>query len=247
MKFYSKKKLNIPDIIFFDLDNTLYDYQLSHDYAMEKIKNYFSKNFNLSNNAFANFFSKAKKIIKDQLKNTASSHSRILYFQKIFEIMNIGPQIKKSLLLENMYWKFFFKKAKLFPGVENFLKEIKKKNIYTGLITDLTIQIQFKKLIYFKIYKYFDSVTTSEEVIYDKPDKRIFFLAKKKFSNKKNIWMIGDNLLRDIRGSKITLKAITFHKINDLYPKYNHFKPDYAFKHFMEISNFFNKLSHEKK
>lgn len=247
MKFYLKKKLNKPDIIFFDLDNTMYAYQSSHEYAIKKIKSYFFKNYNLSQNTFANFYEKAKNIVKHQLKNTASSHSRILYFQKMFEIMNLGSQVKKSLLLENMYWKFFFKKTYLFPGTVNFLKNLKKNNISTGIITDLTTQIQFKKLIHFKIYKYFDSITTSEEVMCDKPKKKIFIQAKKKFTNKKNIWMIGDNLLRDIKGSKDSLRATTFHKINNSYPRYKNLKPDYAFKNFSEINNFFKKLIEDAK
>ena len=247
MKFFLKNKLDKPDVVFFDLDNTIYDYNSAHTFAMNQVGFYFFKKHNLSKKKFFFFFKKAKKLIKNQLGKTASSHNRLIYFQKLFEIMNLDSQIKSTLKLEELYWKFFLKKAYLFSGLLNFLKYLKKKNIPTGIITDLTSQIQFKKIKYFKIDKYFSNITTSEESIFDKPKKKIFIIAKKKFKKTKNIWMIGDSLLCDIKGSKEAINAVTFHKAKNTYPKYKNIKPDFSFKNYVEINYFFNNLINDAK
>ena len=111
----------------------------------------------------------------------------------------------------------------------------------------MTSQIQFKKIKYFKIDKYFINITTSEESIFDKPKKKIFIIAKKKFKKTKNIWMIGDSLLCDIKGSKEAINAVTFHKIKSSYPKYKNIKPDFSFKNYVEINYFFNNLINDAK
>lgn len=52
MKFYYSKIFTKPDAVFFDLDNTLYNYDLCHDYAINKIRIYFLKKFKISSNFF---------------------------------------------------------------------------------------------------------------------------------------------------------------------------------------------------
>jgi putative hydrolase of the HAD superfamily len=241
MKIYYKKKISKPDIVFFDLDNTLYNYVKSHKQAIKKVKASILRSHNLPKKKFNFFFKKAKNIIKSQLGNTASSHNRLIYFQKLFEILNHKKQASSALKFEKIYWKNFLKNSYLMPGLKKFLINLKKNKIKTGIITDLTSQIQFKKIVYFKIEKYFDNITTSEEVMYDKPNKKIYLLSLKKFRRRKVIWMIGDDLTRDIKGSKKSIKAITFHKVNNFYKKYHKIKPDFAFKHYWEINKFFNR------
>ena len=63
-------------------------------------------------------------------------------------------------------------------------------------ITDLTAQIQFRKLIYFGLDELFDYVVTSEEAGMDKPHKSAFELAIKKLNCRpEKIIMIGDDLI----------------------------------------------------
>ena len=62
----------------------------------------------------------------------------------------------------------------MFPKVHNFISAARNKGILTAVITDLTSQIQFRKLIYFGLDDEFDFVVTSEEVGKDKPAKAAF-------------------------------------------------------------------------
>ena len=59
--------------------------------------------------------------------------------------------------------------TRLFPGVREFLQQLKSIGIRTANITDLTAQIQFRKMVYFGLDEYFDYVVTSEEAGCDKP------------------------------------------------------------------------------
>lgn len=204
-----------PTIVLFDLDDTLYDYTKAHKEALEQVKKKAKNLFNIDNKEFIALFNNAKSIVKSQLSHTASSHNRLLYFQKLFEIKGLGAQIYHSLDLEQTYWNSFLMAMELREGVLEFLDELRLRNIRCGLITDLTANIQFRKLIRLELEDKFDVITTSEEIGYDKPHPDCFFLTMKKFLDKEDlrnesIWMIGDDLEKDIKGAIDNLNAQGF-------------------------------------
>ena len=83
----------------------------------------------------------------------------------------------------------------------------------TGLVTDLTTQIQFRKLIYFGLDHSFDYVVTSEEAGTEKPSAAPYVLMRRKLGETTGaIWMIGDNGETDIAGSREHLSAVTLQK-----------------------------------
>ena len=148
-------------------------------------------------------FSEARNNVKSVLKQTASAHSRLLYFQQTIELLGFNTQIMMTLNLEQTYWRTFLASAFLFPGVKEFIIDIKGKGIKTAIITDLTAQIQFRKIIYFGLDRYFDYIVTSEEAGTDKPDKAAFDMVLSKLKeNPKDTWMIGDHPVNDIEGAK---------------------------------------------
>ena len=57
-----------------------------------------------------NTLNDAKKQIKQNLGKTASSHNRLLYFQRMLEILGIGSQVLLALDFEQTYWRSFFTK-----------------------------------------------------------------------------------------------------------------------------------------
>jgi len=82
----------------------------------------------------------------------------------------MGTRIFLALDLEQTYWREFLVNTRLFPGVREFLQQLKSIGIKTANITDLTAQIQFRKMVYFGLDEYFDYVVTSEEAGCDKPN-----------------------------------------------------------------------------
>lgn len=238
MKINAPEKLKIkPDCVLFDLDNTLFPYEPAHLKALNTVKIKVSKNFNLKVQTFDDAFNNAKELTKAQLGNTAASHSRLLYFQKMLELLGLGSQVLFALDLEQTYWRTFLANANLFPDAKNFLDDLRLNNIPTAIVTDLTTQIQFRKMIYFGLDHYFDCIVTSEEVGQEKPHAAPFLMALKKMQPKgSNIWMIGDNPNKDIGGAKAAINAVTFQKMHqgvELGTGDN--SPDCAFENFSEL------------
>jgi HAD superfamily hydrolase (TIGR01549 family) len=216
MKINSPEKLKIkPDCVLFDLDNTLYSYEPAHVNALNAVKTKVSRNFNLKEQTFDEAFTKAKELTKAQLGNTAAAHSRLLYMQKMLELLGLGSQVLFALDLEQTYWRTFLANAALFPGAKDFLDDLRLNSIPMAIVTDLTAQIQFRKMIYFGLDHYFDCIVTSEEAGQEKPHAAPFQLALNKVQPKgSTIWMIGDNPKKDIGGAKAAVQAVTFQKIH---------------------------------
>lgn len=244
MKINNKDKFEyLPDAILFDTDNTLYDYVPAHVAGMEAVTVKVIQTLSISRNDFEMAFKDARNQIKDTLGETASSHNRLLYFQRMLEIMGLGSQVLLALDFEQTYWRTFLNKALLFDDVKELLDDIRLLSIPTAIVTDLTAQIQFRKIVYFGLDHYFDFIITSEEAGFDKPNEAPFKLALNKMKPKgNNIWMIGDNPINDIQGSKNAINAVTIQKIHgDIKIGDGNNKPDAYFKDFKELKTFFNK------
>ena len=216
MKITHKDKFaKLPDAILFDTDNTLYEYEPAHKAGIQAIENKVTRSFSITESDFKNAFNQARTEVKKRLEGTASSHSRLLYMQRMLELMGLGSQTLWTLDLEQTYWRTFLSNAHLFSGVKELLLEIKRLGIPTAIITDLTAQIQFRKIVYFGLDNDFDYIVTSEESLYDKPHPAPFEICIEKISPKgKNIWMIGDNPINDIQGAKSAIGATTLQKIH---------------------------------
>ena len=100
--------------------------------------------------------------------------------------------------------------------MKELLDDIRLLGIPTAIVTDLTAQIQFRKVVYFGLDHYFDYIVTSEEAGFDKPHEAPFQIAREKMQPKGDcIWMIGDNPVNDIRGAREKINAVTLQKVHD--------------------------------
>ena len=217
MKIFSKDRFTkLPDAILFDTDNTLYPYVPAHSAAQAAIRDKVVSTFSITPEDFDNAFDEARKQVKARLKHTASSHSRLLYLQRMLEIMGLGSQVLWALDFEQTYWRTFLSNAILFEDVKELLDDVRRLGIPTAIVTDLTAQIQFRKVVYFGLDHYFDYIITSEEAGHDKPHQAPFKLALEKMKPKGDcIWMIGDNPVNDIRGAREQMNAVTIQKVHE--------------------------------
>ena len=86
MRVFNKEKFKfLPEAIFLDIDNTIYRYDMSHIPALEAVKNKIISKFSISNEDFEIAYNDARFAVKKRLTRTASSHSRLLYFQQMLE------------------------------------------------------------------------------------------------------------------------------------------------------------------
>ena len=166
----------------------------------------------------------------------------------MLELLGLGSQVVVALDLEQTYWRTFLSSAILFDDVKALMDDIRLLGISSAIVTDLTAQIQFRKIVYFGLEKYFDFIVTSEEAGFDKPHKSIFNIAIEKMhiKGKKNIWMIGDHPINDIRGSRDSLDAVTFQKIHSgVVLGVNENAPDVFFEKYVELRKLIAKLANK--
>ena len=238
MKIYSKDRFTrLPDAILFDTDNTLYHYDPAHQAAQMAVKTKVIGTTSIKPEEFDRAFHDARKQVKARLKDTASSHSRLLYLQRMLEILGLGSQVLLALDFEQTYWRTFLSHAVLFDEVKELLDDLRLLGIPTAIVTDLTAQIQFRKLVYFGLDRYFDYIVTSEEAGFDKPHSAPFQIALEKMQPKGEcVWMIGDNPINDIRGAREQIKAITLQKIHQgVELGANECAPDASFGEFSQL------------
>ena len=105
----------------------------------------------------------------------------------MLEIMGLGSQVLLALDLEQTYWRTFLSNAILFEGVKELLDDLRLYGIPTAIVTDMTAQLQFRKIVYFGLDHYFDYIVTSEEAGFDKPHKAPFEIALQKMSPKEKL------------------------------------------------------------
>ena len=235
----------IPDGILFDTDNTLYPYDPAHQKAMSALKQKISNTLNVPVKDVEKNFNQARFEVKKLLKNSAASHSRLLYVQRMLEFFGLGSQVLLALDFEQTYWRVFLSEAKLFPGLQKFLEELRLLQMPMAIVTDLTAQIQFRKMVYFDLDHYFDYIVTSEEVGYDKPHRLPFEISLKKMNlhKKQNIWFIGDNPKNDIEGAKKHINATTLQKIHKGVTRATgRYQADLEFTNYKDLTKVMNKI-----
>ena len=194
--------------ILLDIDNTVYDYNKTHSLAKDSLVNFCLKEFKITSEDVNFAYNKARNLVHIELSETAASHNRLLYIQKMLEILNINPTIY-GLDIYNAYWDCFLKSLKPFKGVEILLDKYKHS---ICLVTDLTAHIQYRKIKKLGLDNFCDKLVTSEEAGREKPHPYMFMLALKKLGLRVNdVCMIGDNFKKDIFGAtSLGIESIWF-------------------------------------
>ena len=125
LKVLTEKKINKPKAVIFDTDNTLYHYEVAHSAAIGAVLEKAENMLGINKKEFENAYAISRKDIKAQLGTTASSHSRLLYFQRTIEYLGLQTRILLTLDFEQTYWRTFLTNAQLFSHVKEFLLQLK--------------------------------------------------------------------------------------------------------------------------
>lgn len=97
------------------------------------------------------------------------------YFKKRFNIPETIEEIKEEW--NQLAWDFYGDKVPLKDGIEEFLMELKKKGIKTGVASSNSKELVVHVLEKRGILKYFDTIRTSCEAKKGKPAPDIYLLA----------------------------------------------------------------------
>jgi putative hydrolase of the HAD superfamily len=160
--------LNLPELVIFDLDNTLYDYESANSAGETALTNFLHENLKISKAEIKNQLIHSRKNVKDALGATASSHSRLMYIREFLNSNDLNMHATFALECEQVFWRSYMEKMVLFEGVEEFVNYLRLSRSKLVLVTDLSTQIQIRKLAWIGLEKAFELIITSEEAGGDK-------------------------------------------------------------------------------
>ena len=208
--------------IFFDLDHTLWDFDrnsgLAFDsiFAKHKIKVRLEDFLAVYAPINANYWKlyREDKVTKDDLR-----YGRL---KESFDSMKINVSNPKIKQLSIDYIDHLPNHNHLLSGTVDILDYLHTK-YKLHIITNGFKEVQHKKMESSGILKYFDTITTSEDVGVKKPHRKIFEVALQSAGAlvEESI-MIGDNFEADIMGAKdFGMQAIL----------YNYYKTEFSPDH----------------
>ena len=191
------------DHLFFDLDNTLWDFTTNSRLAMEQtlIQNgllpkigsfdsYFRLYEQINHSLWNDYHS--KKITKQKLITERFSRSL-----ESFGIIDYDWIELNSRYLENMALQ-----TQLFPGTMETLTSLKSKGYQMHIITNGFREVQHSKLFNCGLTGFFTKIFISEDIQTTKPHRQIFEHALSSTNaQKKRSIMIGDSWETDIVGA----------------------------------------------
>ena len=190
--------------VIFDIDNTLYSYTANDKVAVESLCNFAEKNLEVDKENFLKAYYEARRIVKEQLTDGGSRHSRVLFFQ--------------TLKMYDCYWDNFLAGMKPFEGATEFIRKLRDSGIKIALCTDMTAQIQYRKIQRLGLCDLINFMVSSEETGLEKPAAIMFEKALKKLGVSANdAAYFGDSLERDIEGAiKVGIKPFWYVGDNDV-------------------------------
>lgn len=202
------------DLIIFDLDNTLWDFEQNSRLALEELFSDIRNQHSIPHD-FHNFHQDYVNINyrywSDYENGKIDKHTlRYGRFRDAFANLNFfdHPSIDK---LADQYLEISPMKTALFDGTHDVLKHLSSK-YPLAIITNGFNEVVEKKMANCKLDSYFKHVQTSEDAGFQKPHSAIFNLVLTKFNARPaHSFMIGDNLETDIKGAKgVGMNTILF-------------------------------------
>jgi len=191
--------------LLLDLDDTLYEYGPCEIAARDALAARFAALFALGREAFESAFSDARRAVKARC-HTPSAHSRLLYTSEMVHSLAAGgvPRIGECRGLEEAYWSAYL--AAMTPRAHalSLITSFRARGGKVAIVTDLTLDIQIRKLERLGLLPHLDALVASEEVGTDKPARAPFALAAERLGVPLEACaMVGDNLDKDGRGAEL--------------------------------------------
>lgn len=185
------------DLILFDIDGTLLDFNLTEKNALkETFEEY---NFKFNNNIYERYHNINifywKELEKGKIDKDKLGYAR---FDQLFNEYNLKADSKEFNI---KYRKKLGEGAYLLEGAEEICRYFYGK-VKMATASNGGKDIQLKRMKKVGLDKYMDYMFISEEIGYNKPDKKYFDYIFNKIGDisKDRIIIIGDSLTADILG-----------------------------------------------
>ena len=189
--------------LFFDLDNTIWDFNSNSYYALKIALNKLDLlDYIGSYDAFFKIYSEVNDRLWD-LYRKGSMNKKVLSIQRFEESFekNSTPLFMGGAVVNDAYLAEMPMQTKLIDGARELLDYLHGR-YEVAIITNGFKEVQYDKIQRSELSKYFKKIFISEEVGSQKPGKLIFEHAIKSMNApKKSSLMIGDSWEADIIGA----------------------------------------------
>ncbi|KAF5621680.1 hypothetical protein F25303_12243 [Fusarium sp. NRRL 25303] len=192
-------------MVFFDLDNTLFDHQQSLYSAMSAVRSEFPLLREIPLDMLADKYNEAlnlvyNKYLRNEIAHEDQDSEKVKLFFKSLELEE--PDSGCIARFRGVYKTIYRAKRSAMSGSIQTLRSFRKNGYRTAIITNGPTESQIEKAKAIGVFDLVECVITSQEAGHPKPDVRIFQHALEKLKVKPdNAYMVGDSAEADIKGA----------------------------------------------
>ncbi|KAF4445222.1 Had-superfamily subfamily variant 1 [Fusarium acutatum] len=193
-----------PTIIFFDLDNTLFDHQKSLYSAMSAVRSKFTLLREIPLDVLTEKYNEALNVVYDKyFRNEVAHQNRDAQKFKLFLSLDLKePGSECIARFRSVYKTGYGMKRSAMPGSIQILTRLRENGYRTSIVTNGPTESQIEKSKDIGVFDLVECVITSQEAGHPKPDVRIFQHVMEKLDVKpENTYMVGDSVEADIKGA----------------------------------------------
>jgi 2-haloacid dehalogenase len=188
------------DLILFDIDDTLFDFQTSERHSFESVFRAHGHELRIDE------LLRSYKVISEELwrrlerGEVSKENLKVMRFAQLAALhqLEYNAEIVAQAYLDSLSVSHH-----LVEGALEICQALSQQT-RLGIVTNGIQAVQSSRLALSPIGRYFDFTVVSEECGYSKPDARIFHAAldRAKISSASRVLMVGDRLEADVLGAK---------------------------------------------
>lgn len=186
-------------VLFLDLDNTLFDFEKSEKIALIST----AKHFGLSESydLFETTYHQVNKPLWQKLEKGECTGDNIK-IERFVQLVNQLDLTCDPIEMSNYYIERLGEGIEMFPYASEVC-EVLSKDYKLVAVTNGIKAVQENRIKRSGLHKFFEAVIISEDVGYSKPNPMIFEIAMHKIGHmdKNSVLMIGDSMKVDIIGA----------------------------------------------
>jgi len=200
--------------IFFDLDNTLWDFETNSRIAMfETFKSYKLSAF-VEFDHFFEVYTKNNHLLWESYRNKTIPKNELVRLRFQLTLDELGITGIDAVVMNSHYLHVMPDQNKLNSGAAELLQYLKQKSYQIAIITNGFKEVQYRKIETSGLKSFISGIYISEVVQLAKPEPGIFeYAVKSSNAPKVKSIMIGDDWEVDVLGAVVYgIDAVYFNK-----------------------------------